>query len=114
MYRDSFGVVVLSMKELGSGEFREFTDSMFSNAGLVMGTDATKGDGLPRSFDGGHKFFAVKNAVISMVVLDRNAIRSCVWFVCCLACKGFFSGCHSMDMYASVSGCMIDDDSSDW
>ena len=53
---------------------------MFSNASLVVGTDAAERDSLLSITDCANESFAVEDTIVGMVVADGDAMGSCEFF----------------------------------
>ena len=71
---DGFGIVVHCVEQLGSSTFRELSNTMLSDAVLVMSTDAAEGDSLLASVDFIEKIPGFEDTVVSVVVPDGNAM----------------------------------------
>ena len=98
---DAFRIVMLRVQWLSACAFDELTDSMFSEAVLIMSVDATKRDSLLAGVCLRFKFLGVKDSVIRVAVLDCDTAGLSIAF------KGTFGfdrfGCESRFVQVNVA-----------
>ena len=109
---DGFWVVMEGMKKLGSCALCKLTNAMFSDAILVVCVDATECDGLMATMDFGNEFLVLKDAIVTVVVLDSNAASMGETFERLLGLDGVLSISAVLNVDVRETRGMVDEYSS--
>ena len=95
---DGLGIIMLGVQELRASGFSQVPNATFGYAGLVMGTDATKGNGLLGLVKVSEELGRVEDAVVSVIVANGDAMLLSEAFKSFLGLESLFSLGTGMDM----------------